>query len=131
MVYTNKIILLRQFAAQLKEIGKELHVRVYKYNLVPANWKNNCISLSLKQDQVFFGIKTNNGEKNDQFTAHEMLSGEYAALNLWQSSLLYDNIDKDGQFWNDIQSGKLKKFVKLFTENILDLYNNQSSLSTQ
>jgi hypothetical protein len=131
MLYIDKVILLRQLAAQLKEIGRDLRIKVYRYNLVPANWRKNCISVSLQQNKVFFGIKTSKDATNEKFTAYEMLSGEYAALNLWQSSLLYDNINNDIQFWNDIESGKLKRFVMHFTENILDLYNNTSSLSTQ
>lgn len=130
MLYQKKIILLRQFAVQIKEIGKELHVRVHKYNLIPANWKNNCISTVIEHDEVFFGIKSINNQ-NEEFSAHEMLSGEYAALNLWQSSILYDNITNEIQFWNDIESGKLKRFIKHFTEIILELYNNKIFLSVQ
>jgi len=121
---------LRQFAVQIKEVGKELHIKVHKYNLIPANWRNNCISISIEQDDVYFGIKSINNQ-NEEFTAYEMLSGEYAALNLWQSSLLYDNISNDIQFWNDIESGKLKRFIKHFTEIILELYDNKSFLSAQ
>lgn len=131
MLYNKKIILLRQFAIQLKEIGKELHIKVHKYNLIPASWKKNYISISIEQDEVYFGIKSDSDNQSDEFSANEMLSGEYAALNLWESSLLYDNISNDIQFWNDIESGKLKRFVKHFTEIILELYNNRSFLSAQ
>jgi hypothetical protein len=125
--------LKEKFEKQLLDIGNELGLEVSGLNLKPKNWSKNKITFNYESGGLLYGITRNQPDdlkprfpEIDDFLESEIEVNFNVSRwwPIWQ--FFYRDIDKNEEFWIEIQNGEAKNRARKFIQLINDNFNTDS-----